>query len=181
MKLNGKRVAGGVAAAGLAVAGLAGGGVALASARTPATPATSAAATARPYAGWCLRDPGGMPGMSGTWTGQSSAIQAAAAYLGLSQAELRTRLQAGQSLAGVARAQHKPVPGLEDAMSAAMASRINASHALTAAQKAAMLRAMRDHLDDMVNAVPGAGAGGGWMSPRGGMGMGYGHDARADR
>jgi hypothetical protein len=181
MKLNGKRAAGGLAVAGLAAAGLAGGGVALASARTPAAQATAATATAQPRAGWCARDPGDMPGMVGMRTGQSPAVQAAAAYLGLSQAELRTRLQAGQSLADLARAQHKPVSGLEDAMAAAMASRINASHALTATQKAAMLRVMRSHLDDMVNTVPRTGAGMGWMSRTGGMGIGHSQEARTDR
>ena len=70
MELNAKRVSAGATVAGLAVAGLAGGGVALASAPTPAAPAISAAATAQPYPGWCLRHSRDMPGMPRTWTGQ---------------------------------------------------------------------------------------------------------------
>ena len=181
MKLHPRRVGAGTAVAGLAVAGLAGGGVALASAHSPADPATSAAATAQPYSGWCPRDPGDMPGMPRTWTGQQPVIGAAATYLGMSQAELRSQLLAGRSLAGVARAHGKPVSGLENAILAAMASRINASSGLTAGQKTSMLREMRSHLREMVNSVPRAASGMGWMSPRAGMGMWSGQEAGADR
>ena len=181
MKLNAKRVSAGAAVAGLAVAGLAGGGVALASARTPAAPATSAAATPQPYPGWCLRDPGDMPGMPHTWTGKPPVIGAAATYLGVSQAELRSQLLAGRSLAGVARAHGKPVSGLEDAILAAMASRSNASSGLTAGHKTAMLREMRSHLGEMVSTVPRAGSGMGWMSSPTGMGMRSSHEAGTDR
>ena len=118
MKLNGKRVAGGLAAAGLAAGALASGGVALASARTPAAPATWAAATAGPRAGWCPRDPGDTSGM--------------------------IRMPWGQH----------PLTG-------------------AAAQKPAMLREMRSHLDDMVSAVPRTVPGPGRMSPAAGMGMGH--------
>jgi hypothetical protein len=181
MRLNAKRVSTGAAVAALAVAGLAGGGVALASARTPAAPATSAAATAQPYPGWCLRDPGDMPGMPRTWTGQQPVMGAAATYLGMSPTELRSQLLAGRSLADVARAHGKPVSGLEDAILAAMASRINASSGLTAGHKTAMLREMRSHLDEMVNTVPRARSGMGWMSPRTGMGMWSSQEAGTDR
>ena len=99
----------------------------------------------------------------------------------MSQAELRSQLLAGRSLAGVARAHGKPLSGLEDAILAAMASRINASSGLTAGQKTAMLREMRSHLDEMVNTVPRAGSGMGWMSPRTGMGMWPSQEAGTDR
>jgi hypothetical protein len=119
--------------------------------------------------------------MPRTWTGQQPVIGAAATYLGMSQAELRSQLLAGTSLAGVARAHGKPVSGLEDAILAGMASRINASSGLTGGQKTAMLREMRSHLDEMVNTVPRAGSGMGWMSPRTGMGMWSGQEAGTDR
>lgn len=168
MELNAKRAGIGFAAAGLAIAGLAGGGVALASAHNPAGPATPAAATAQPPAGWCLGGRDGWTGMPGRWAGQPM-MTAAAAYLGMSQAELRTQLQAGQSLADLAQAHGKPVAGLENAMLAAMTSRINASSTLSAAQRAELIREMRDHMDDMVNAAYPAGPG--RPGPGGGMGM----------
>ena len=169
MKTNRKRVVTGFVAAGLVAGTLAGGGVALAS--TGGTPAPATSASAQPSTGWCGGQFGGMGGM---WSGQHSVMAAAASYLGLSQAELRAQLQAGRSLADVAKAQGKPVSGLKDAILAAMTSRVNAS-GLTAAQKAAMLSHMRSHLDAMINSdmdmadAPGMGMG--HMGSSGGMGM----------
>ena len=88
--------------------------------------------------------------MYGMWHGQQPGL-GAATYLGMSQAELRTQIQAGKSLADVARAQGKPVSGLKDAILAAITSRINADNALTTGQKAAILALAKGHLDMMVN------------------------------
>lgn len=176
MRLNVRRTATGIAAAGLAVAGLAGGGVALASARPASAPAASSGPVAAapvasgPFTGWCQGD-GGWPGMPGWQTAQQPVLRAAAAYLGMSTDALRTQLQAGQSLADVASAHGKPVAGLEKAILAEMTSQINASSELSAAQKAAMIQALRAHLDDMVDE---AGHGPGEMGRpgmHGGMGM----------
>ena len=54
------------------------------------------------------------------------ALSAAAAYLGLTPAELRSRLRAGQSLAAIATAQGKSVDGLEQALLARLKARIDA-------------------------------------------------------
>jgi hypothetical protein len=97
-----------------------------------------------------------MHGMAG-WDG--SPMTAAAAYLGLSQTDLQTRLRAGDSLADVAKAQGKPVSGLEDAMVAAMKKNLDADTTLTADQKAAVLDQMKSRLDTMVNRAHMYGAG----------------------
>lgn len=53
-------------------------------------------------------------------------LSAAATYLGLTTDELRTRLQAGKSLADVATAQGKSVSGLEDALLANLKTDLDA-------------------------------------------------------
>jgi hypothetical protein len=170
MKLTKRRVVSGLAAGGLAAAALAGGGVALAS--TGAAPVPTTSASAGPCLGGCTDHFGGMHGM---WTGQQPVMKAAADYLGLSQAQLQAQLQSGKSLADIARAQGKPVSGLKDTILAAMTSRINASTALTADQRAAMLSHLNSRVDVMINMDmdmsrwPGMGMSGtNWP---GGMGM----------
>ena len=165
MKLNRKRVVTGLAATGLVAGALAGGGVALAATGATPTPATSTSADP-PYG----LGAGHFGGMHGMWSDQQPPLAAAAAYLGMSQDELRTQLQAGKSLADVAHAQGKPVSGLKDAILAAMTSRINANSALTAAQQTAIITQMKSHLDTMVNMTYPSGAGTGPMgAPMRGM------------
>lgn len=85
---------------------------------------------------------------------------AAAAYLGLTQAELRTQLQAGKSLAQVATAQGKPVDGLEAAILAAAKTRLDKAVAdgrLTAAQEKTMLENLQSHLHEIVDRTGTAG------------------------
>ena len=53
-------------------------------------------------------------------------LSAAATYLGVTTDELRTRLQAGKSLADVATAQGKSVSGLEDALLANLKTDLDA-------------------------------------------------------
>jgi hypothetical protein len=171
MKLTRKHVVTGIAATGLLAGALTAGGAALASA-SPA-PASAAAASAAPSHGPGTGNCGGMYSM---WSGQQPVMTAAADYLGLTLTQLRTQLHSGHSLAGIARAQGKPVPGLKDAILAAMTSRINAGTALTAQQRAAMISQVKSHLDTMINTDishgPGTGLGSrmaGTGSPMGGM------------
>jgi hypothetical protein len=168
MKLNRKRVVTGLVAGTLAAGALTAGGVALAS--TGAAPSPATPASAGPSHGFGA---GHMSGMYGMWSGQQPVMKAAADYLGLSLSQLQTQLRSGKSLADIASAQGKPVPGLEDAILAAMTSRINASTALTAQQKAAMISHMKSHLDAMIDMdmehSPGAHMG--EMGPPSGMGM----------
>src|SRR5262245_45650395 len=75
-------------------------------------------------------------------------------YLGMTAAQLRTQLEAGKSLADVAKAQGKTVSGLEDAIVAAATKKLDAAVAagtLTAAQEATMLADLKSQVDDMVN------------------------------
>jgi AraC-like DNA-binding protein len=66
-----------------------------------------------------------------------AGLAAAAKYLGLTDAELRTRLEAGKSLADVAGEQKKSVDGLKSAIEAAVGKELH------------------NRLDDIVNGKPG--------------------------
>ena len=154
MNMNRKHVLAGLAATGVLVGAVAGGGAAFASARTPAT--TAAATAAQSAFGWC-DGPGGMHGVR---SGQQTVLTAAADYLGVSQTQLVSQLQAGKSLADVATAQGKSAAGLKDAILAAMTSRINASTGLSTAQKAERISEVNSHLDAIVNGTYPVGAGG---------------------
>src|SRR6266508_4207668 len=57
----------------------------------------------------------GSPGF-GVVVGPGGGPAAVAAYLGLTESELRAQLEAGKSLAQIASAQGKSVAGLEDVM-----------------------------------------------------------------
>jgi polyhydroxyalkanoate synthesis regulator phasin len=79
---------------------------------------------------------------------------AIASYLGLTQAELRTQLESGKTLAQIATAQGKSVSGLEDAIYADAESNLDqavAAGKLTAAQEQTMLADLKSNLDDIVN------------------------------
>ena len=174
MKLNRKRVVTGLAATGLAAGALAGGGVALAA--TGAAPAPATSTSASPSCGPGSGHFGDTDGTGSMWSGQQPVMNAAADYLGLSLTQLHTQLQSGDSLADIATAQGKTVPGLKNALLAAMTSRLNAHTALTAQQRAAMISQAKDHLDTMINMdiphSPGTGMGShmtGTGSPMGGM------------
>ena len=162
MKLNRKRVVTGLAATGIAAGVLAGGGIALA-ANGPA-PARAAATSASPPCG--MHAGYGQFGGMHLQAGQQTALAAAASYLGLTQTELRTQLQAGKSLADVSTAQGKPVSGLKDAILAAVTSHVNANTRLTAEQKNTILAQVKNNLDAIVNATHPVGAGLGPMWAR---------------
>jgi hypothetical protein len=155
MVLNRKRIPSAIAA-GIAVGALAGGGVAFASAASPVRPAARPAVTAVASSS---RD-GGCGDMGRMWSGRDPVARAAADYLVLSQAQLRSELQSGKSLADVATAQGKPVSGLKGAILAATTSWVNASSKLSAAQKAEVISEVKSHLDVIVS-----------MNCRSGMGM----------
>ena len=114
-----------------------GAGAGLAQAAQSASSKSATASTARGDHG-----PGG-PGAA-----------AIATYLGLTAAELRTQLEAGKTLADLAKAQGKGVSGLKDAIVADAKTHLDADVAagkLTAAQEATMLADLKSHVDDMVN------------------------------
>ncbi len=181
-------------ALGLGVAGALAGGIGVAAA------ATGPAGAAGP-------GPGGRAAATAYWAdadvtpgrgvcGQGSTFEAAAKYLGLTEDQLRTRLQDGQSMAQVAKAQGKTVTGLEDAIVSAMRQRLQANTALTSAQRATLLERLQQRVEAFVTTThepgtgmglrlgraddaggPGAGFGmgaGRGMGPHGGMGAGMG-------
>ena len=79
---------------------------------------------------------------------------AAATFLGVTEAELRTQLEAGKSLADVAKAQNKDVAGLKAALKAEITKQLDQAvkdgH-LTQAQKTEMLAKIDARLDEIVN------------------------------
>lgn len=79
---------------------------------------------------------------------------AAASYLGLSEAELRTQLSGGKTLADVAKAQGKTVAGLVAALVADEKKELQeavSSGRLTQAQADAMLANAQARFTDLVN------------------------------
>jgi hypothetical protein len=100
--------------------------------------------------------------------GGLGSLDAAATYLGLTEAQLRTQLASGKTLAEIAKAQSKTVDGLEKALTAATKTKLDAAvkdGKLTQAQADDLLKRATEHLDDLVN---------GTFGPRG-DGDGYHH------
>jgi hypothetical protein len=88
--------------------------------------------------------------------GHSGRLDAAADYLGLTEAELRTELESGKSLAQVARDRDKSVDGLVDTLMAGVKERIDAAVSagrLTQAQADEMLEDLQARLTERVNAT----------------------------
>jgi len=86
--------------------------------------------------------------------GGPASLAAAAKYLGLTEAELRTQLESGKTLAEIAKAQGKTVDGLEKALTADTKAKLDAAvkaGTITQAQADELLKRATDHLDDMVN------------------------------
>lgn len=97
------------------------------------------------------------PGFRHHGHGPGAALDAAASYLGLSEAELRTRLENGDTPAEVAKAEGKTVDGLVDALVAAEKKQLDAAVAagrLTAAQRASILSDLQSRIEDFVNDPP---------------------------
>ncbi len=105
--------------------------------------------------------------------GGGPSLGVAATFLGLTQAELRTELESGKSLADVATANGKSVDGLKQALTAAMTEKLAAAvkaGKLTQAQADEKQAGLTAHLDDLVNGTGGPrghfkGKRGGWGPP----------------
>lgn len=81
-------------------------------------------------------------------------LESAAGYIGITEAQLRTELESGKSLAQVATAHGKSVDGLIDALVAAAKDKLdNAVSAgrLTKAQETEMLGVLKDRITSAVN------------------------------
>ena len=84
-------------------------------------------------------------------------LEAAARYLGMTQAELRRALEGGKTLAQVARDRSKSVGGLVDALVAAAEQKLDQAvenGRLTEAEKTEMLSGLRERITDVVNGRP---------------------------
>ncbi len=107
--------------------------------------------------------PGGPMGMHGMHRG-GEGLTAAATYLGLTEAALRTQLQSGKTLADIAKAQGKTVDGLVQAMVDAEKTELDKAVAdgrLTAAQEQQLLTQAKQRATDMVSGTFGPGMHGG--------------------
>ena len=83
-----------------------------------------------------------------------NVLDAAAEYLGLSDDELRERLEEGRSLAEIARAEDKSVDGLEQALLDEAEERLDQAvrdEELTRKQTDEMLERLGERIDDLVN------------------------------
>src|SRR3954451_17719439 len=85
-------------------------------------------------------------------------LDGAATYLGLTEQQLRDKLQSGKSLAAIAKATNgKTVDGLKAAIKDALTKRLDQAvkdgH-LTSSQRDKIVNELSGHLDDIVNATP---------------------------
>lgn len=95
----------------------------------------------------------GPMGHHGRHHGGGPGLDAAASYLGLTEAELADRLRSGSSLAEIAKAQGKTADGLKQALSAAAKEHLDEEVQegdLTQEQADAMLEQLRSRLDDVI-------------------------------
>jgi DNA-binding phage protein len=115
--------------------------------------ATKEITTAVDRPGTAFSDHGGRGGPGGV-RGFTNDVAAAAAYIGITDADLRTKLQAGQTLAQIATAAGKTRDGLIAAMVAAGNAKIDAAVAvgtITAAQAAEKKAALTAHVTAQVD------------------------------
>jgi len=83
-------------------------------------------------------------------------LDAAARYLGITEAQLRTQLENGKTLAEIAKAQGKTVDGLVEALVAAAQTKLDAAvkaGMLTQSQADGMLSELKGHISDFVNGM----------------------------
>lgn len=115
---------------------------------------------------------GGHMGMGPGMGHEGGFLTAAADYLGLTQAELRTQLAAGTSLADVAKAKGKSVDGLTQAIVKAETAKLDAAVTagrITSDQEKQILAQLGERVADLVNGtIPFRGHG--RMHGHGGMG-----------
>ena len=119
--------------------------------------------------------PGGPGGPGFARPAIGNEIAAAAKYLGLSEADLRTKLRDGQSLADLAKAQSKDLAGLKTAILDAAKADLDqavAAKKLTQSQADDVYNGLKSHIDDIVAANVKEHFGG-----RGGPGMRFGFGA----
>jgi hypothetical protein len=93
-----------------------------------------------------------------------ASLGAAAKYLGLTEAELRTQLESGKTLAQIAKDKGKTADGLKKALTDATKIKLDAAvkaGTITQAQADEILKRTTEHLDDLVN---------GTLGPHGGRG-----------
>lgn len=102
---------------------------------------------------------GGLRGGFGHHHG-AGGLDAAATYLGLTEAELRAQLEAGKSLAQVAQDRQKSVDGLVQALVAEAKEKLDAAveaGRLTEAQRQSMASGLEQRITGLVNRAPGSG------------------------
>ena len=101
---------------------------------------------------------GGGPGFGHHGHGHGARLDAAASFLGLTQAELREQLRDGKTLAEIAKAEGKTVAALVDALVAAakadLAQAVESGR-LTDAQRDRIVEELEDRITKGVNATPG--------------------------
>src|SRR5262245_35161671 len=86
--------------------------------------------------------------------GFGPSLDAAATYLGLTEAQLRTQLESGKSLADVAKAQGKSVDGLKQAMLSSIKAKLDQAvkdGKLTAAQRDDIMAKISASIDDLID------------------------------
>ena len=94
------------------------------------------------------------PGLGFHHEGVFGGLDAAASYLGLTEAQLRTQLESGKSLADVAKAQGKTVDGLVQALVDSAKKKLDAAVSagrLTQSQADSILADLKTHITDFVN------------------------------
>jgi hypothetical protein len=102
--------------------------------------------------------PGG-PGFGGLRFkgGPGGALDAAASALGLSRADLLTKLRAGKSIADVAKDAGKSLDDVKQAITAGVTKELDQAvtdKKLTSAQRDKVLKELTEHLDDLVTLSP---------------------------
>jgi hypothetical protein len=96
----------------------------------------------------------GLPGPGLLKAGIADALAAAAKYLGLNESDLRSKLEGGQSLADVAKAQGKDLAGLRSAIVDAAKADLDkavADKKLTQTQADAIFSRLAARVNDLVN------------------------------
>jgi hypothetical protein len=96
----------------------------------------------------------GHRGGPGHHMGRAMGLDAAASFLGVTEAELRTELQSGKTLAEVAKAEGKTVDGLVDALVTAATKRLDEAVAdgrLTKAQRDEIVASLEERTTARVN------------------------------
>src|SRR3954453_20698771 len=94
------------------------------------------------------------PGFHRDHGGAFGGLDAAAGYLGLTEAQLRTQLESGKTLAAVAKARGKSVDGLVQALVDAAKKKLDAAVAagrLTQPQADSILADLKTRVSDFVN------------------------------